>query len=231
MNRSFDVATSFLASIAEGTLGLKVGRLGSRPALPLELYEFEACPYCRKVRAALTTLDLEAVIYPCPKNGERYRPIVVARGGKAQFPYLVDPNTGVAMYESNAIVRYLFERYGTGRVTPALALGPITTAASTAASMARFGRGGTVVRSRAPQKPLELWSFEASPYCRLVREALSALEIAYLLHNVGKGSPSRDAFVARSGRMMVPYLVDPNTDRAMFESAAIVDYLRATYAA
>ena len=59
---------------------------------------------------------------------------------------------------------------------------------------------------------------------------LCALEIPYLLHNVAKGSPSRDAFVERSGKMMVPYLVDPNTGKEMFESADIVSYLERTYA-
>ena len=44
-----------------------------------------------------------------------------------------------------------------------------------------------------------------------------------------KCSPSRDAFVERSGKMMVPYLVDPNTGVAMFESADIVKYLFDTY--
>ena len=39
--------------------------------------------------------------------------------------------------------------------------------------------------------PLELYSFEASPFCRLVREALSSLELPYRLTNVGRGSPSR----------------------------------------
>ena len=43
--------------------------------------------------------------------------------------------------------------------------------------------------------------------------------------------PARDAFVARSGRMMVPFLVDPNTDTAMFESAEMLRYLDDTYAA
>jgi len=58
-----------------------------------------------------------------------------------------------------------------------------------------------------------------------------ALEIPYVLHNVAKNSPSRDAFVALSGKMQVPYLVDPNGGVAMFESADIVDYLDATYGA
>ncbi len=84
--------------------------------------------------------------------------------------------------------------------------------------------------SIAPEKPLELWSFEASPYCRVVRELLTELELPYTLHNVGKRSPSRAAFVARSGKMMVPYLADPNTGVEMHESADILRYLRATYA-
>ena len=98
---------------------------------------------------------------------------------------------------------------------------------------ARFltGQRGALVRpSRAPEKPLELWSFESSPYCRMVRATLCELELPYVLHNVAKGSPKRDAFMARSGKMQVPYLLDPNTGRGMFESADIVAYLDATYA-
>ena len=63
-----------------------------------------------------------------------------------------------------------------------------------------------------------------------MREHLCALEIPYILHNVAKGSPSRDEFVERSGKMMVPYLIDPNTGTEMFESADIVAYLDRTYA-
>jgi glutathione S-transferase len=48
---------------------------------------------------------------------------------------------------------------------------------------------------------------------------------------VGKGSPRREAFVERSGKMMVPYLADPNTAVEMFESEDIVTYLDETYGA
>ncbi|WNG32864.1 glutathione S-transferase [Archangium minus] len=229
MNRTVDVSTSFVASVARLGLGMRVSALGRRPEKPLELYEFENCPFCRKVREALSLLDLEAFIYPCPKGGTRFRPRAVELGGKQQFPYLVDPNTGQRMYESNAIVRYLFETYGDGKVPIALALGPLTTVGSMLASWSR-GFGGALARpSRAPEKPLELWSYESSPYCRLVREALCRLELPYLLHNVAKGSPRRSDFVARSGRMMVPFLSDPNTGTAMFESADIIAYLEKTY--
>ena len=32
------------------------------------LYEYEACPFCRKVREALTSLDLDYVARPCPRE-------------------------------------------------------------------------------------------------------------------------------------------------------------------
>ncbi len=112
MQRMLDISSSMAATLARGAQGMRVRRLGPRPATPVVVYEFEACPFCRKVREALTVLDLDADIRPCPKGGRRFRPELVARGGKAQFPYLVDPNTGKEMYESDDIVRYLHENYG-----------------------------------------------------------------------------------------------------------------------
>jgi glutathione S-transferase len=224
VQRSLDVASSIAATLVRGAQGMRSGRLGRRPAAPVVLYEFESCPFCRKVREALTLLDLEADIRPCPKGGQRFRPELVARGGKAQFPYLVDPNTGQELYESDAIVRYLFAEYGAGP-PPALLLGGWAAVTGSLASALRLGAGTHAEPSRAPASPLELWSFEASPFCRIVREKLCALELPYRLHNVGKGSPSRAAFVLRSGKMQVPYLVDPDAGAALFESAEIVAHL------
>jgi glutathione S-transferase len=230
MNRALDVATSLAASVARLGGGMQVGQIGRRPKQRLELYEFEACPYCRKVREALSVLDLEAMIYPCPKDGPRFRPKAERRGGKAQFPFLVDPNTDTEMYESDDIITYLFDRYGDGEVPLSLRLGPLTDVSSMLASAWRPAFGARYRPAKHPAKPLELYSFEASPFSRIVRERLCSLEIPYVLHNVAKGSPSRDAFVERSGKMMVPYLVDPNTGTEMFESADIVRYLDRTYA-
>ncbi|MEE8580093.1 MAG: glutathione S-transferase N-terminal domain-containing protein [Myxococcota bacterium] len=231
MIRPLDVATSITATLIRLASGVGVGPLGARPERPLELYEFEGCPYCRKVREGLTILDLDAIIHPCPKGGPRYREEVKRRGGKYQFPYLVDPNTGKEMYESDEILRYLFAQYGAGRVPMLLAAGWLGDLNAMLAGLPRPGIGVFYRASTPPAAPVELYSFEASPFCRLVREALSSLEIPYHLHNVGKGSPRRDEFVQRSGKMMVPYLVDPNTDSALFESAEIVRYLERTYAA
>jgi glutathione S-transferase len=230
VNRILDVSTSFAASLARLGSGMQVGSLGPRPKQPLELYEFEACPYCRKVREALSVLDLDAVIYPCPKRGPRFREEVKRRGGKYQFPFLVDPNSGREMYESDDIVAYLFREYGQGEPPRLLRRSPFTDLTAMLASGWRPGFGGRYRVAAQPARPLELYGFEASPFCRIVRESLCSLELPYLLHNVGKQSPRRDEFVKRSGKMMVPYLIDPNTGQELFESADIVRYLEETYA-
>ena len=225
----FDIATASTTTILRGGLGMSTRSVGPRPEQTLEIYEFEGCPFCRKVREALSMLDLEADVKPCPKRGNRFRDPLVERGGKAQFPYLIDPNTGKEMYESGDIVDYLFAQYGSGPAPAALRGGPIATLAVVASGVGR-GKAGSFARpSKAPATPLELYSFEASPFCRLVRETLCELELPYLLHNVAKGSARRDVFVELSGKMQVPYLVDPNTGIEMFESTDIIAYLEATY--
>lgn len=228
-NRTAKVVAAWAGSVLRLGGGLTVRQLGPRPVQRLELYEFEGCPFCRKVRETLSVLDLEAVVYPCPKNGTRFRPKVVELGGKAQFPFLVDPNTGSKLYESDDINRSLARTYGVGSRPLMTALGPFTLVSSMLTSMVL--PSSPARPSKAPALPLELWSFEASPYSRLVREALCSLELPYVLHNVAKRSPSRPAFLARAGKVQVPFLVDPNTGTELFESGDIVDYLERTYAA
>ncbi len=229
MARLFDLTTSFATSVLRAGSGMQVGAIGRRPEKTLELYEFENCPFCRKVREAFSILDLDADVRPCPKGGPGYREAVRKRGGKAQFPYLVDPNAGIEMYESDDIVRYLFDAYGDGKLPWTLAVPALRDISSVLSGLPRVGYGSHYRAARVPDQALELYSFEASPFSRLVREALCSLELPYRLHNVAKGSPAREAFVARSGRMMVPYLIDPNTGRELFESADIVRYLDDTY--
>lgn len=45
------------------------------------------------------------------KEGKREKLLPVMQG-KMQVPYLVDPNTGVKMFESAEIVKYLKKQYG-----------------------------------------------------------------------------------------------------------------------
>jgi glutathione S-transferase len=230
MNRTLDVATSWTISALRYPVGYSVANVGARPAQPLVLYEFEGCPFCRKVREALTMLDLDAEIRPCPKGGQRFRGEVMAKGGKRQFPYLVDPNTGASMYESDDIISYLYTQYGTKRPFAVHWTAPGNVLTSMFAGPLRGGLGVRARKSRAPGQLLELYNMEISPYCRIVREVLCELELPYLVHNVGHDSGNRSAFIALSGKQMVPYLVDPNTRTQMFESADIKAYLNRTYA-
>ena len=250
IKRGFDVATSGLATMLRIGVGINADPAATQPARLLELYDIEASPYCRIVREVLTELDLDAVIYPCPKGGERFRPRAVKLGGRAQFPLLVDPNTDEVLYESADIVAYLFDTYA-GRPVPlkwrlldAHKLGAGLT------TLTRPLRGQRAVPSRRASKRLELYSFESSPYARLVRERLCELEIHYVVRNTGRATvqdwlppPVRAALkvepssalrnraylLEKTGMVSIPYLVDPNNDVAMYDSGAILRYLDETY--
>ncbi len=248
---SNNLFTSTLASSLRGWQGIVARTDAEQPGELLTLYEFENCPYCRIVREVLTELDIDALIFPCPKGGERYRDAVLARGGKAQFPYLVDPNTGAEMYNSMEIVRYLYQQYGGGDVPLKWRVATLQKVSSSLASVARITRGTYAVPSTPPVEPLELYSFEGSPFARPVRETLCQMEIPYILRSCGRSEPgewlpprlrerlglepgsklhNRTALLEKEGKQGIPYLVDPNTGEALFESEAIVAYLQDTYA-
>uniref|UniRef100_A0A0A9FVL7 GST N-terminal domain-containing protein n=1 Tax=Arundo donax TaxID=35708 RepID=A0A0A9FVL7_ARUDO len=200
-----------------------------RPEKPIEIYEFEGCPFCRKVREMVSVLDLDVLYYPCPQNGPTFRPKVLEMGGKKQFPYMVDPNTGVAMYESDEIIKYLANKYGDGTVPLMLSLGLLTTITAGLATIGRLGKGNSYIASKIPPQPIEIWAYEGSPFCKLAREALVELELPHLLHSCARGSPRRQPFFKEKGFFQVPYLEDPNTGVKMFESAEIIEYLKTTY--
>ncbi|CAN7114268.1 unnamed protein product [Brassica rapa subsp. narinosa] len=65
-----------------------------------------------QVREMVGVLDLDILYYPCPRGSPNFRPKVNQMGGKQQFPYMVDPNTGVSMYESDGTIKYMSEKYG-----------------------------------------------------------------------------------------------------------------------
>lgn len=77
----------------------------------LELYQFEGCPFCDRVRAALDALGLDYVVRTVPRGHAR-RDRVVAVSGQTLVPVLVDPDRGKVVSESEAIVDYLDEQYG-----------------------------------------------------------------------------------------------------------------------
>jgi glutathione S-transferase len=235
MSLANDVS-SFAATVVRLGRGISPRVTADRrpdPPRLLEVYDFEGCPYCRKVREVLSELDLDYLAHPVAQGSGR-RAELVKRGGKMQAPYLVDPNTGAEMYESDDIIGYLNATYGGGAragwrlPVPSL----LDNVHSALVSAVRLGRGVRSRRraSRTGLQPLTLYNMEGSPYCRKVREALSELDLEHVVRNVPKGSPKRAALVERGGKMQVPFLVDPNTGRAMYESDEIVAYLEAQYA-
>ena len=203
-----------------------------RPTAPIELYEFEGCPFCKKVREAVVWLDLDVLFFPCPQGGPTFRERVKQEGGKSMFPYMKDPNTGVAMYESDDIIDYLYDTYGPGKekVSSLLRAGALTVLTAGFGLAPRMGAGSRYRAARMPEKPITVYSYEASPFCKLVREKLVELEIPHLMKSCGRGSMKRQELVDRRGVFQAPYIEDPNTGTAMFESSAIVKYLEETYA-
>lgn len=211
-----------------------------RPAQPLVLFEFQSCPFCAKVREAVSFLDLDVLFLPCPKGGVRYRPEAQRLGGKQQFPLLLDVSAPggapVLMYESDDIIRYLFNQYGPGEAAiPApLRKGTFATVSAGLALLPRGGAGGRAAASGgakpAPAKPLVLWAYEASPFVRIVRERLGELELPHLQVTCARGSAAkRQRLLDARGSFQVPYLEDPNAGVYLFESAAILKYLDDTY--
>jgi len=241
---SAGAALNALASTARGALGAFVlpgADAFPRPAARLVLYAFEGCPFCQKVREGMSLLDLDYLHRPCPKGGTVWRPaaaglVEAARGpgARPQFPLLVDG--GRTILESSAILEHLFNAYGPGwGAAPArLRVGLLATTGTALSRLVRPGRGVTAVPTKvtAEMEPLHLWGYEPSPFVRLAREAADELEVPYVSETAARGSARRPAMVAKwggAGKAQFPYLEDPNTGVAMYESAAIVRYLKETY--
>lgn len=259
INHQIKVLQAVLSGVTEGGRGVSGTAFPKQPEKALKLYEFEGSPFCRRVREVMTTLNLDYEVYPCPKGGTKYRPEVKALGGKLQFPFLVDENTGEQLYESQDIIHYLFKHYGkSGSTPPKYSHYPKLPAVALLGTVVNGIRGVYVnkeINNRpVPEQLLELWGFEASPYTRIIRGVLTELEIPFKFHNVAKerwqdqgpallrlkpgkyvplAGGKREQVVKIMNRpkkdIQVPYLVDPNQNVKMFESAKIVEYLQAQY--
>ena len=93
----------------------------------------------------------------------------------------------------------------------------------------RKGLGMKFIGTKAPAQPLQYWAYEASPFCVVVRETLAELGIPHIFYPTARGSPRREELFQKRGHFQVPYIEDPNTGVAMFESSAIIEYLKKTY--
>ncbi|MFB6167089.1 MAG: glutaredoxin domain-containing protein, partial [Candidatus Nanohaloarchaea archaeon] len=72
--------------------------------MELELYQFEQCPYCSKVRRKMTELGLSFTAHNPRQNEDRMEEMLEI-GGKDQVPFLVardeDGDIVETMYESD----------------------------------------------------------------------------------------------------------------------------------
>ena len=121
------VATRHHAVSGDPTVERKAGSAHHRVARAAYagLFEYEASPWCRRVRETLCVLGLPALIRPCPRETlrvegaystlARHKPGVK---GRLKFPYLVDHTADVALNDSRDIVEHLWNRYGDGVERP-----------------------------------------------------------------------------------------------------------------
>ncbi len=205
------LALSFLASVLR--FGEGAPAKSATQNQPITLYEFEGCPYCRIAREAVSQSGAIVLVRPCPKGGKRFRPSVSELGGKAQFPYMIDPNTDMRIYESGDIAAYLHNTYG-GRRSWLRFLGPINQILSQFGVLFRLAAGTLKRASAPPEQPLEFFGAERDPRARLVKELLCEMEIEYLWRSDSDGSP---------------LLIDPNNGERISGARAIRAYLKKTY--
>ena len=246
--RSSTLLRSLLASTARGWRGTQVLKRAKVPTELLIVYDRENDPHCRLLRELLTELQLDALIRPCPQGGRRFAS-KLPKG--SELPVLVDRDLDVHAEGLRACLEHLLQHYAQlDRGASLLASWPMQWS-SRLASMLRGDAGMRAVPSRVPRQPLELYSFESSPFSRLVRERLCELQLPWILRSFGKeqladwGPPNRrftlkpwsprpggrrEQMLEDTGKAQVPYLIDPNRGVELFESQQIVDYLDRHYA-
>jgi glutaredoxin len=195
---------------------------------PLILYDKESCPRCRQVREAVSMLSLQVTFLPCPNKGIQHIPELKA--ARVSEPFLLDPNTGIELIDKDDMIDYLFRTYGDGSIPWTLQRDSLWTSLSTSLGLFfRLGRGGQAKSSDPPAEPVTVWLYEGSPWCKLVREVLSELEIRHTQVSCPRGSPNRQLLFEQTGRFQVPYLEDKSAGVALFESQAIIEYLEKKY--
>jgi len=80
-----------------------------------------------------------------------------------------------------------------------------------------------------PEKLIEVFEYEGSPYCRKVREAAAVLDLDILFRPCPSGETYWRPMAKAEGAKTFPYMKDPNTGEAFCESDDIVEYLFRVY--
>ncbi|QIA65513.1 glutaredoxin [Vibrio astriarenae] len=87
-------------------------QLADEKAKALTLYQFEACPFCVKVRREMKRQSIDVELKDA-KNNQAAREELLQGGGKVKVPCLKITNQGEEtwMYESSDIVAYLQKEF------------------------------------------------------------------------------------------------------------------------
>jgi glutaredoxin len=72
----------------------------------LELYQFEECPYCSRVRKKLCDLEIDYISRVVPRDRSR-RDRVEEVSGQRGVPVLVDGESGEVIFDSSRIIAWL----------------------------------------------------------------------------------------------------------------------------
>lgn len=234
---SWHALSSRLLVYWTGRRGARVEATAVAAAQPLVLYEYNGCPFCQRVRAVISELDLDVRVYPCPRvtvkayaqAGEsRYRPEVKAKSGQLMFPYLEDPNTGTGLSDSAAIIAYLLDTYGGGAPARSFSSLPISKLMLRSLRLSLYF-GVLRVPSRLPDEPLVVYGAQGHPGAIIVFDALSCLEVPYLWKACALGSRKAAERASMVGEGAALCLHDPNTGFVSGKPAAIARYLYKTY--
>jgi hypothetical protein len=235
--RAWHALSSRLLCHWTGARGSSVEPSARPAAEPLVLYEYNGCPFCQRVRALVSELDLDVRVYPTPRvtikayaqaGDSRYRHQAKEKSGLLMFPYLEDPNTGAKLSDSAAINAYLLETYGGGAVARPFSSLPISQLMLRSLRLSLYF-GTLRVPSRLPAEPLVFYGAQGDAGSIRVFDALSCLELPYLWKTCARGSRKQAELAERAGRGAVRGLEDPNTGFVSSAAAAIVRYLYETY--
>ena len=206
-----------------------------RPKKTIVIYEYESSPFSRKVRQAVSQLDLSVEYRPCPGARYGFSDQLSSRTyGSRTVPFMNDPGNPIGtlanIQESDMIVEYLFDNFGPGKSKiPSSLKGPFAgRGAGMDVSKPYAGLQQEKIVANILKRPLELWGFEGSGDSQPIRGLLCSLCLAHKAINCSKGSANLAALKAKSGGK-IPYLEDPNTGKKISGINECRSYLIATY--
>lgn len=196
----------------------------------------------RKVREALSILDLDACVYPSTRSWTG-----MGFDHRQQTLVMRDPNAGKELFDADDIVEYLFNAYGSGvdavpwvmKRENAIGAALMKVAVWLRSDHGTEFNGNSLSDSRdatdasmVDPTTFEFWAYEASPFCGVAAEAIYAAGLPHVLKTVARGSSKRDVLFEAEGHFQAPFILvrdEAGGMEGMFESTAIIEYVDSRY--